>query len=115
MISIQEPIEKLSVAVSELHDDRQAKVHKVLLVEKERSDMQGAYQEAIEFLKTENYITELRNTEYQKYIYDTEINKKQKEEKKNEIKTELETKTESIKEFIKKRKKLEDELSSKYE
>ena len=55
------PIEKLSARVEALNVERTEKLNRVKLVEKERDNLEGPMQEAIQFLEKENELTELRN------------------------------------------------------
>lgn len=64
----KEPLNQLAVHLETLTEERIEKIQQVKIVEKERHDMKVPYEEAIEYLKTENDVTQLRNIKCQKYM-----------------------------------------------
>lgn len=64
----KEPIEIMSKRVESLNGLRGEKLNRVKAVEKEKDDLEGAKNEAEEFLSTENSITLLNNKLYQGYM-----------------------------------------------
>ena len=65
-VVFQLPIEKLSEKINILNDERQEKVNRVKVAEKERDVLIGPMEEAIEFLKYENNLAEIKNRIYQR-------------------------------------------------
>lgn len=113
------PIEKLGAKVEALNAERTEKLNRVKLVEKERDNLEGPMQEAIQFLEKENELTEIRNVLQQKHVYDMEKelesfikNKEKMEENVSEMKEQLKN---TLSEQVAKQKeieKLEKELSA---
>ncbi|GAB1598806.1 structural maintenance of chromosomes protein 4-like [Argonauta hians] len=66
----KEPIETMSKRVEHLNELRGEKLNRVKAVEKEKDNLEGAKNEAEEFLSTENSITQLNNKLYQIYLND---------------------------------------------
>lgn len=64
----KEPIEQLAKKVEELNELRQEKLNRVKAVEKEKEQLEGAKDEAVEYLQMENEITRSKNTLYQSYL-----------------------------------------------
>ncbi|CAN7988779.1 unnamed protein product [Ixodes hexagonus] len=63
----KEPIELLSQRIEKLTEERADKLNRVKLVEKDMEELQGARDEAIEFLRIENEITLIQNKLFQLY------------------------------------------------
>eukprot|EP00096_Caligus_rogercresseyi_P007006 TRINITY_DN2421_c0_g1_i1.p1 TRINITY_DN2421_c0_g1~~TRINITY_DN2421_c0_g1_i1.p1 ORF type:complete len:1275 (-),score=567.41 TRINITY_DN2421_c0_g1_i1:128-3952(-) len=62
---LKEPIETFKERNAELDTLRTEKLNRVKLVEKEKDDLEGPKNEAIEYLRKENQVTNLKNQEYQ--------------------------------------------------
>ncbi|XP_029636692.1 structural maintenance of chromosomes protein 4 [Octopus sinensis] len=70
----KEPIEIMSKRVETLNELRGEKLNRVKAVEKEKDNLEGAKNEAEEFLSTEDSITHLNNKLYQIYLNDCAAN-----------------------------------------
>ncbi|XP_070213062.1 structural maintenance of chromosomes protein 4-like [Littorina saxatilis] len=64
----KQPIETLCQRVEHLNELRAEKLNRVKAVEKEKDELEGAKNEAVEFLTSENAVVRLRNKLLQKYI-----------------------------------------------
>ncbi|XP_076435848.1 structural maintenance of chromosomes protein 4-like [Babylonia areolata] len=64
----KQPIETLAQRVERLNEMRAEKLNRVKAVEKEKDELEGAKNEAVEYLTSENVIVRLKNKLYQKYI-----------------------------------------------
>lgn len=100
----KEPIEQAYKEVEELNEKRGEKLNRAKAVEKEKDELEGAKNEATEFLTMENKIIKKNHMLYQKYIFDcTEIESKSTE-KRDEIKKQLDDLQEQLKVFIDQKK-----------
>ena len=88
----QEPIELLKNAHGVLDDQRTEKLNRVKLVEKEKDELEGPRNAALDYLRLENQIMTKKNTMYQHYkfrskekIEEVEAEKKEFEEKSKEV------------------------------
>ena len=88
----QEPIELLKNAHGTLDDQRTEKLNRVKLVEKEKDELEGPRNAALDYLRLENQIMTKKNTIYQYYkfrsqkkIEELEVDKKAYEEKCKEV------------------------------
>lgn len=69
----QKPIEMLKNAVSQLDEMRAEKLNRVKLVEKEKDELEGPKNQALEYLRMENELVEKRNLGFQQYVHTGEI------------------------------------------
>ncbi|XP_076044466.1 structural maintenance of chromosomes 4-like protein gluon [Oratosquilla oratoria] len=106
----KEPIELLSTRVEELNEQRGEKLNRVKLVEKEKDELEGPKNEALEFIKLENEITLKKNTIYQRRILDCGKTMAQAEAKKNEIDESMSEIKEQLKELGAKKQAKEEKL-----
>ncbi|KAG7153371.1 structural maintenance of chromosomes protein 4-like, partial [Homarus americanus] len=81
----KEPIELLCKRVEDLNEARGEKLNRVKLVEKEKDELEGPKDTAIEHLRLENEVTRKRHTLLQRYYLDCSRAKEKAEEKKKEI------------------------------
>lgn len=81
----KEPIEILSKRVEDLNEARGEKLNRVKLVEKEKDELEGPKDAAIEHLRLENDVTRKKHTLIQYYYLECSRTKEKAEEKKNEI------------------------------
>ncbi|XP_027044472.1 structural maintenance of chromosomes protein 4-like [Pocillopora damicornis] len=82
----KEPIEQLANEVERLNEARGEKLNRVKAVEKEKDELEGSKNEALEYLNMENSITKQRNVLFQRYIYECILNEEKAIEKRDEIK-----------------------------
>lgn len=61
----QEPIEKLQARIEQLNEERQEKLNRLKVVQSERDALKGPMEETVNYLKTENRITQLKNKKFQ--------------------------------------------------
>ncbi|KAJ8309843.1 hypothetical protein KUTeg_011708 [Tegillarca granosa] len=101
----QEPIDILSKRVETLNEFRAEKLNRVKAVEKEKDDLEGPKNEAVEFLSKENDIVKLKNSLYHKYISECAENESKASEKCNEIKEGMKEVTDKIKAITDTKKK----------
>ena len=62
------PIEQLSKRVEHLSEVRVEKLNRVKAIEKEKDDLEGVKNEALEYLRKENEVVRKKNMLYQKYV-----------------------------------------------
>ncbi|KAG1714925.1 Structural maintenance of chromosomes protein 4 [Nymphon striatum] len=112
----KEPIELLSKRVEELNDFRGEKLNRVKAVEKEKDDLEGVKNEAIEYLTMENDIVKKKNELYWFYTREcqTELDKASNKQKEiedgmsglisalNELKAKREEKAQEYKTLLRK-------------
>ncbi|XP_040571134.1 structural maintenance of chromosomes protein 4 [Lepeophtheirus salmonis] len=70
---LKEPIEIFKERSSELDEARNEKLNRVKLVEKEKDDLEGPKDEAIDYLRKENKIIVLKNQEFQVKEHQCEV------------------------------------------
>ncbi|XP_031567027.1 structural maintenance of chromosomes protein 4-like [Actinia tenebrosa] len=83
----KEPIEQLAKEVEVLNECRGEKLNRVKAVEKEKDELEGSKDEAVEYINMENSITTKRNTLFQKYIHECLQNEEKAAQKKDEVKS----------------------------
>ncbi|XP_076350696.1 structural maintenance of chromosomes 4-like protein gluon [Tachypleus tridentatus] len=81
----KKPIEILSQRVEELNEQRAEKLNRVKAVEKEKDELEGAKNEAVDYLKLENEITSKKNILFQRYKYESEQQEQEAVKKRDEI------------------------------
>ncbi|XP_068201013.1 structural maintenance of chromosomes protein 4 [Palaemon carinicauda] len=81
----KEPIEKLFKRVEELNEARGEKLNRVKLVEKEKDELEGPKDAAVEHIKMENDLTRKTHVLYQHNSLDSARAKQEAEEKKKAI------------------------------
>ncbi|XP_069103456.1 structural maintenance of chromosomes protein 4-like [Argopecten irradians] len=81
----KEPIELLAKRVETLNEMRGEKLNRVKAVEKEKDDLEGSKNEAVEFLCMENEIIRHKNKLYQKYVKECVVNEEKASEEYNKI------------------------------
>ncbi len=72
-IRFQNPIEILKSSVATLDEQRAEKLNRVKLVEKEKDELEGPKNAALEYLRLENKIVEKKNLGYQQYLFKCEL------------------------------------------
>eukprot|EP00795_Rhopilema_esculentum_P016959 gene16959-8457_t len=114
----KEPIEQLAKEVEDLSEKRKEKLERVKVVEKEKDELEGAKEEAVQFLSSENEITKLHNCLYQKYLYECKLNIEKAGKKKDEVKKQLDDIQATFKEIsdqVKEKGKGRKKISREYE
>ncbi|KAA0200463.1 hypothetical protein HAZT_HAZT006975 [Hyalella azteca] len=81
----KEPIELLSKRVDDLNEQREEKLNRLKLVEKEKDELEGPKDIAVTFIKKENEITRTKNKLYQAYINSSNAAIADAQEKKQQI------------------------------
>ena len=81
----KEPIELLSKRVEALNEQREEKLNRVKLVEKEKDELEGPKDTAVAYIKQENDITHKKNVLYQGFIHNFNKAKDSAQEKKQKI------------------------------
>ena len=104
----QEPIELLKSAHGELDDQRTEKLNRVKLVEKEKDELEGPKNAALDFLRLENDIVRKKNTMYQHYKF-------RSQKKMDEIEVEKKAFEESAKEVLAKVDKIAEDRKTREE
>jgi structural maintenance of chromosome 4 len=62
-------LEKITALVEQLSEERNEKLNRVKIVEREKEDLEGPMKEAVAYVKVENEMTKIRNVVCQKYMY----------------------------------------------
>ena len=62
-------MEKITALVEQLNEERNEKLNRVKIVEREKEDLEGPMKEAVVFVKMENEMTKTRNVVCQRYMY----------------------------------------------
>jgi structural maintenance of chromosome 4 len=62
-------LEKISELVEQLNEERNEKLNRVKIVEREKDDLEGPMKEAVAYVKVENEMTKTKNVVCQKYMY----------------------------------------------
>ena len=62
-------MEKITALVEQLNEERNEKLNRVKIVEREKEDLEGPMKEAVAYVKVENEMTKIKNTVCQKYMY----------------------------------------------
>lgn len=109
----KEPIELLSKRVEELNEARGEKLNRVKMVEKEKDELEGPKDAAVEHLRLENDITRKKHTLYQRYYLDCSRTKEKAEEKKKEIDEGMSDVKKKLEELNEKKKEKEDEIKKR--
>ena len=104
----QEPIELLKSAHGELDDQRTEKLNRVKLVEKEKDELEGPKNAALDYLRLENDIVRKKNTMYQHYKF-------RSQKKMDEIEVEKKAFEESAKEVLAKVDKIAEDRKTREE
>ncbi|CAB4004811.1 structural maintenance of chromosomes 4-like [Paramuricea clavata] len=97
----KQPIEECAKSVEELNEARGEKLNRVKAVEKEKDELEGVKNEAVEYLNIQNSICKEQNKLYQKNIYDchgTDDQAKKERDKVNELYTDLKKRMEECSE-----------------
>uniref|UniRef100_A0A2P2HWI0 Structural maintenance of chromosomes protein n=1 Tax=Hirondellea gigas TaxID=1518452 RepID=A0A2P2HWI0_9CRUS len=81
----KEPIELLSKRVEELNEQREEKLNRVKLVEKEKDELEGPKDIAVTHIKQENEITRKKNVLFQGFIHNSSKAMNGAQEKKKKI------------------------------
>ncbi|KAJ7381328.1 Structural maintenance of chromosomes protein 4 [Desmophyllum pertusum] len=113
----KEPIEQLATEVEGLNEARGEKLNRVKAVEKEKDELEGSKNEAVEYLNMENSITKQKNVLFQRYIYECALNEEKATEKRDEIKKGLDELKKELSNFTDKKDtqaKEHKEASKKY-
>ncbi|XP_064614893.1 structural maintenance of chromosomes protein 4-like [Liolophura sinensis] len=114
----QEPIEQLSKRVEELNELRGEKLNRVKTVEKEKDNLEGPKNEALEYLRLENEIIRQKNTLYQKFLHVFSHEEQKAVEERDRIKegmTGLTTKLDELSSQKKEKNKDLQEIYKEYE
>lgn len=82
----KKPLLQLNERVETLNDARMEKVNRLKIIENEMKELKAPLDEAVDFLRTENEITNLKNTLYQAQVYESELRLKKFDEENSDIK-----------------------------
>lgn len=93
----KKPIEKLDAKVNVLNEERQEKLNRTKLAEKDKEALQEPMQEAVKYLRYVNIRTSLKNKYYQRQIYDLDKDLNQLLQEKAEMDKETEERREKMK------------------
>ncbi|KAK8749380.1 hypothetical protein OTU49_015814 [Cherax quadricarinatus] len=108
----KEPIELLSKRVEELNEARGEKLNRVKLVEKEKDELEGPKDAAIQHLRLENEVTHKKHTLLQCYYLDCSRRKEKAETKKQEIDDSMSEVKKELEELNGKKKEKEEEIKT---
>ena len=61
-------MEKITALVEQLNEERNEKLNRVKIVEREKDDLEGPMKEAVVYVKMENEMTKIKNVVCQKYM-----------------------------------------------
>jgi len=61
-------LEKITALVEQLNEERNEKLNRVKIVEREKDDLEGPMKEAVVYVKMENEMTKIKNVVCQKYM-----------------------------------------------
>ncbi|XP_033759958.1 structural maintenance of chromosomes protein 4-like isoform X2 [Pecten maximus] len=114
----KEPIDLLAKRVETLNEMRGEKLNRVKAVEKEKDDLEGSKNEAVEFLSLENEIIRHKNKLYQKYVKECAVNEEKatgQYNKINEGMKEVNEKMQSITDAMKEKGKEHKRILKQYE
>lgn len=106
----KDPIELLSKRVEDLNEARQEKLNRVKIVEKEKDDLEGPKEEAVEHLKLENDVTRKKHTLLQYKSWECSEAVRKAEEKKEEINEGMSEVKKKLDELEEKRVQKEEEI-----
>ncbi|MPC09379.1 Structural maintenance of chromosomes protein 4 [Portunus trituberculatus] len=106
----KEPIELLGKRVDDLNEARQEKLNRVKIVEKEKDELEGPKDEAVEHLRLENKITHKKHTLLQYRCWEYSEAVKKAEAKKEEISEGMSDIKKKLEELEEKKKEKEGEI-----
>ena len=106
----KDPIELLNKRVEDLNEARQEKLNRVKIVEKEKDELEGPKEEAVEHLKLENKITRKRHVLLQYRCWECSEAMKKAEEKKQEINEGMSDVKKELEELEEKKKGKDEEI-----
>lgn len=107
----KQPIEMLNAQVEELNEARTEKLNRVKVVEKEKDDIEGAKNEAVEFLKLENEVALKQNILYQVHRNEAQRNLEETEVTRQKIMDQMKDVLSKLDELKAKRKEKEKEYN----
>lgn len=107
----KKPIEMLNAQVEQLNETRAEKLNRVKIVEKEKDDIEGAKNEAVEFLKLENEVALKENVLYQVHRHEAQRNLEETEMTRQKIMDQLKDVLSKLDELKSKRKEKEKEYN----
>lgn len=110
----KEPIDVLAKRVETLNEMRGEKLNRVKAVEKEKDNLEGPKNEAVQYLCIENDIVKQKNTLYHKYVYECSQNEKKATEEFNKINEGMKEVNEKMTEIATKKKDKDKELGKIY-
>nr|XP_045624012.1 structural maintenance of chromosomes protein 4-like [Procambarus clarkii] len=108
----KDPIELLCKRVEELNEARGEKLNRVKLVEKEKDELEGPKEAAIEHLRLENEVTRKKHSLLQCYHLDCSRRKEKAEAKKQEIDEGMSEVKKKLEELGVKKKEKEEEIKT---
>ncbi|XP_063882710.1 structural maintenance of chromosomes protein 4-like [Scylla paramamosain] len=106
----KEPIELLNKRVEDLNEARQEKLNRVKIVEKEKDELEGPKDEAVEHLRLENKITHKTHALLQYRCWEYSEAMKKAEQKKQEISEGMSDIKKKLEELEEKKKEKEGEI-----
>jgi len=62
-------LEKITALVEQLNEERNEKLNRVKIVEREKEDLEGPMKDAVAYVKVENNLTMIKNVFCQKVMY----------------------------------------------
>lgn len=110
----KEPIEVLAKRVETLNEMRGEKLNRVKAVEKEKDNLEGPKNEAVQFLNMENDIVRQKNKLYHKYIFECASNEKKATDEYNKINEGMKDVNEQIAKIEATKKEKDKELGKIY-
>lgn len=106
----KDPIELLSKRVEDLNEARQEKLNRVKIVEKEKDELEGPKEEAVEHLKLENEVTSKKHMLLQYRCWECSEAVRKAEEKKQEINEGMSDVKKQLDELVEERVQKEEEI-----
>ncbi|XP_063224263.1 structural maintenance of chromosomes protein 4-like [Bacillus rossius redtenbacheri] len=85
----KEPLRKLQEKIDELTQLRGEKLNRAKIIDKEKEELEGPKNEAVQYLKLKNQVTEAQNVFLQKSMYNTQVEMAKKVEKKKSLDEEV--------------------------
>ncbi|KAI0640132.1 RecF/RecN/SMC protein [Trametes polyzona] len=111
----KEPIEKALIEVEQLTEDRQEKLNRLRIVDKDRKALEAKKREAEDYLRLVNDLTRARSRLWQWYIWKCLVNEQQLEEKIAKIEQELQEECDRNRDEINHLEALEEHYKEKCE
>lgn len=111
----KEPLEKIFALLEVLNEERTQKHNRCKLAEREMKDLEQPMKEAVDYLRKENQLTRIYNTQYQKKIYELRQKLKKFEERHEKYDEELKEHDKAIEEIRRTRSEKENFIKEETE